>query len=216
MYLSQATWPDIAFTVAYLSKFVSRYNKSHWIAIKHIIQYLKAMCSLSIMYHWLAIQHQLSPATYCDSDWGGNLNDHCSITGFIFFLCGGLFVWSSRSQSSVVLLSCEAEYNALSETIKHTLYMCKLLRPLGLDTSLPTTIRSNNQSAIMLAQANQQAFHPHMKHINIKVTHLRKTVAANTVVLLHCPTGQMIADMLTKALPQAKLEELRALANLRG
>jgi hypothetical protein len=37
MYLSQATWPDIAFAVAYLSKFISGYDKSHWIAIKHII-----------------------------------------------------------------------------------------------------------------------------------------------------------------------------------
>lgn len=82
--LSQATWPDIAFAMAYLSKFISRYNKSHWIAVKHIIQYLKATHSLSITYHWSAIhnQRQLSPTTYCNSDWGGNLNDHCSITGF--------------------------------------------------------------------------------------------------------------------------------------
>jgi hypothetical protein len=68
----------------------------------------------------------------------------------------------------------------------------------------------------MLAQANQQAFHPRTKHIDIKVSHLREVVASKTVVLLHCPTGQMIADMLTKALPRAKLEELRGLANLRG
>jgi hypothetical protein len=114
------------------------------------------------------------------------------------------------------LSSCKAEYNALSKTIKHAIYMRKLLWPLGLDASLPTVIRSDNQSAIMLAQANQQAFHPRMKHIDIKVSHLREVVASKTVVLLHCPTGQMIADMLTNALPRAKLEELRGLANLRG
>jgi len=32
MYLSQATWPDIAFAVAYLSKFMNGYNKTHWTA----------------------------------------------------------------------------------------------------------------------------------------------------------------------------------------
>jgi hypothetical protein len=155
------------------------------------------------MYHWSAVhdQCQLSPATYCDYDWGGNLNDCHSVTGFIFFLCGGLFAWSSRSQSSIALLSCKAEYNTLSKTVKHTLYMHKLLCPLGLDTLLLMTIRSDNQSAIMLAQANQQAFHLCMKHIDIKVVHLCETVVAKTVVLLHCPTGQMIANMLTKALP---------------
>jgi hypothetical protein len=37
MYLSQATQPDISFAVAYLSKFVCRYNDSHWITVKHVI-----------------------------------------------------------------------------------------------------------------------------------------------------------------------------------
>ena len=41
MYLSQATQPDISFAVTYLSKFVCRYNNSHWIAVKHVICYLK-------------------------------------------------------------------------------------------------------------------------------------------------------------------------------
>jgi hypothetical protein len=37
-----------------------------------------------------------------------------------------------------------------------------------------------------------------------------------TVVLTHCPMGQMIADMLTKALPRPKLDELKGLVNLCG
>ncbi len=94
--------------------------------------------------------------------------------------------------------------------------MHKLLQPLRLNTLLPTVIQSNNQSAIMLTQANQQAFHPRTKHINIKVSHLHEVIASKTIVLLHCPTRQMITNMLTKALPQAKLKELRGLANLHG
>ncbi|ELR23144.1 polyprotein [Acanthamoeba castellanii str. Neff] len=42
MYLSQAMWPDIAFAVAYLNKFVNSYDETHWTAIKHVIWYLKA------------------------------------------------------------------------------------------------------------------------------------------------------------------------------
>jgi hypothetical protein len=218
MYLSQATRPDISFAVAYLSKFMCGYDDSHWIAVKHVIRYLKATRHLAIVYQRSAVRdlRLLSPTAYCDSDWGGNLIDRRSVTGFVFLLCGGPFTWSSRSQSSVALSSCEAEYNVLSETVKHAIYMHKLLQPLGLDASLPTVICSDNQSAIMLAQANQQAFHPRTKHIDIKVSHLHEVVASKTVVLLHCPTRQMIANMLTKALPRAKLEELRGLANLRG
>jgi hypothetical protein len=218
MYLSQATWPDISFAVAYLSKFMCGYDDSHWITVKHIIQYLKATRHLAIVFQCSTVCDLclLSLMAYCDSDWGGNLIDCCSVTGFVFLLCGGLFVWSSRSQLLVALLSCEAEYNVLSETVKHAIYMRKLLQPLRLDASLPTVICSDNQSAIMLAQANQQAFHPHMKHINIKVSHLHEVITSKTVVLLHCPTRQMITNMLTKALPRAKLKELRGLANLHG
>jgi hypothetical protein len=132
----------------------------------------------------------------------------------MFFLCGGPFVWSSRLQLTVVLSLCEAEYNVLSETVMHMLYMHKLLTPLGLNSTLPTIIKSDNQSAISLAQANQQAFHPQTKHIDIKVAHLCEAIVAKTIVLVHCPTGQMIADMLTKALPRPKLKELKGLSNL--
>ncbi len=218
MYLSQATQPDISFTITYLSKFMCRYNNSHWITVKHVICYLKATRHLTIIYQCSAVcdLHLLSLMAYCDSDWGSNLVDRCSVTGYMFFLCSSPFVWSSRSQSTVALSSCEAEYNALSETAKHTLYMCKLLRPLGLNGLILTNIRSDNQSTIALAQASQQAFHPCTKHIDIKVTHLHESVESKMIVLTHCPTGQMIADMLTKALPRPKLDELKGLANLRG
>ncbi|ELR14659.1 uncharacterized protein ACA1_124810 [Acanthamoeba castellanii str. Neff] len=126
MYLSQATWPDIVFAVAYLSKFMNGYDETHWMAVKHVIHYLKAM------------------------------------------------------------------------------------------STLPTIIKSDNQSAISLAQANQQAFHPQTKHINIKVAHLHEAVVAKMIMLVHCLTGQMITDMLTKALPRPKLEELKGLTNLQG
>jgi len=115
-----------------------------------------------------------------------------------------------------MLSLCEAEYNALSETIKHMLYMCKLLTPLGLDSTLPMIIKSDNQSTISLAQAKQQAFHPQTKHINIKVAHLHEAVTTKMIVLVLCPTRQMITDMLTKALPRPKLKELKGLTNLQG
>jgi hypothetical protein len=61
--LSQAMWPDIAFAVANLNKFVNSYDETHWTAIKHVIWYLKATRLLSIIYSCTAIHnpHLLSP-----------------------------------------------------------------------------------------------------------------------------------------------------------
>jgi hypothetical protein len=62
-----------------------------------------------------------------------------------------------------------------------TLYALQELGGIGQVLTIDhTIIDCNNQSALALAQANQQAFHPHTKHIN----------------------SQMITDVLTKALPR--------------
>jgi hypothetical protein len=113
------------------------------------------------------------------------------------------------------LLACAGCTSTLCGLHPPTLvHICKPLHPLSLNTSLPTIINSNNQSAILLVQASQQAFHPRMKHIDTKTAH-HEVVAAKTVVFTHCPMGQMIADMLTQALPRPKLK-LKDLVKLCG
>ncbi len=63
MYIAQATQPNISFAIAYLSKFVSGYNESHWVVVKHVIRYLKATRTLSIVYQCDVVcdVSQLSP-----------------------------------------------------------------------------------------------------------------------------------------------------------
>ncbi len=54
-----------------------------------------------------------------------------------------------------------------------------------------------------------------MKHYNIKLHHLRDTTAKGLVSVHYCPTDIMPVDILTKALPRLRLEELKLLLNLR-
>jgi hypothetical protein len=218
LYLAQASWPDIAFAVGYLSKFVTGYDETHWAAVKHVLQYLHGTCSFIITYNWNTIDlhepHTLIPQVWCDSDWGGNTINRRSVTGFILYLCGGLFAWTLRSQLSITLSLCEVEYNALSEVVKQVMYICKFFTPLGLDMTIPMKIYSDNQGAITLAHKTQPTFHPCTKHFDIKVQHLHETVATGIIDVEYCPTDQMIADMLTKALSRLKLHHLKTMGNL--
>jgi hypothetical protein len=75
-------------------------------------------------------------------------------------------------------------------------------------------IYSNNQGAIMLAHKTQQVFHPRTKHFDIKVCHLHETISSGMATVTYCPTEQMIADMLTKALPHPQLVHLKQIGNL--
>ena len=54
----------------------------------------------------------VSLESYVDADFANCVDDRHSISGYAFFLPGGLIGWQSRSQSTVALSTMEAEYMA--------------------------------------------------------------------------------------------------------
>ncbi len=218
LYLLQASRPDIAYAVNYLSRHINAYDDTHWTAVKHVLRYLQATCNATIRYDrhetQLSDPSSLVPTAYCDADWGGNPDDRRLVTGYIFYMCGGPFAWSSKAQSAVALSSCEAELTAISETVKQALYIRKLFELLQLSLKYPIRILNDNQSALKLANDRQQAYLPRMKHYDIKLHHMRDAVAAGHISLHYCPTEHMIADMLTKALARPKLTHIKQISSL--
>ena len=75
-----------------------------------------------------------------------------------------------------------------------------------------TTIFEDNQSAISMMKNPQ--FHGRSKHISIKYHFVRDQVTEETIKVEYCPTTEMIADMLTKALPKDQFTKLRRMVRL--
>lgn len=68
----------------------------------------------------------------------------------------------------------------------------------------PLLLNSDNQSAIALAKDNR--FHARTKHIDIRFHFIRYAIAKGKIQLEYCPTEDMVADILTKALPSMKVK----------
>ena len=66
------------------------------------------------------------------------------------------------------------------------------------------TLFSNNQSVITLAKDHQ--YHACTKHIDVCFHFIWWIVKQGAIRLMYCPTNDMVADMLTKALPSAKVK----------
>ena len=49
---------------------------------------------------------------YTDADWGGDLDESRSISGYVFTLGGGAISWCSKKQDCIALSTMEAEYVA--------------------------------------------------------------------------------------------------------
>ena len=75
-----------------------------------------------------------------------------------------------------------------------------------------TVIHEDNQSTIHMARNPQ--FHGRTKHIGIKYHYIREQVNNQRVELTYCPTENMTADVLTKALSQERFERLRNMCGM--
>ena len=74
-------------------------------------------------------------------------------------------------------------------------------------------LHSDSQSAIALARNKQ--FHAQTKHIDIRFHFIRYVIEAGKITIDYCPTEDMVADTLTKALLSAKAKHFAAALGLR-
>ena len=90
---------------------------------------------------------------YADSDWGRDIDNHCSVSGYVFLLGDLAISWSAKKQPTVAGSSTEAEYMSLSYAARQGLWIRRLLIELGLELeSIPTTIYVDNRGAIDLSK----------------------------------------------------------------
>jgi hypothetical protein len=116
---------------------------------------------------------------------------------------GGAVSWSSRKQELVTLSTAESEYLAATHAAKELLWLRRLNGNLSAPSSSATTLFCDNQAAVRLAEADN--YHARTKHIDIRYHFIRDTVQCGEVSLVYCPTDDMTADILTKALPHWKV-----------
>lgn len=90
-----------------------------------------------------------SPLGFVDADWGADIDNRFSHTGYTFILAQAAVTWESKKQRTVALSSTEAEYIALTEASKEGVYLRKFLKDVNFRdlTREPTLIFCDNQSA---------------------------------------------------------------------
>jgi hypothetical protein len=203
IYAMLGTRPDLAFTVSVLSSFCSNPSPKHAIAVQRVFRYLRKTADTGITYS--GTQEPSNSLGYTDSDWAGNLDSRKSTSGYVFILFGGATSWKSSRQSIVAMSSTEAEYIACSEAAKEALWLQRLLGEIQrTPIRKAQTLFADNQGAIKLSKNPQQ--HKRTKHIDIKYHFIRDCCQKGLVELVYLPTGQMVADILTKSLPREKHE----------
>jgi len=134
---------------------------------------------------------------YADADWGANVDDRRSYTGYVFNFGSAAVSWESRKQRTVPMCSTEAEYMALSESAKGAIHLKRFLSEI-LGQQQATVIYNDNQGAGRLCK--NPVFHNRTKHVDIRHHFVRKTIERGDFEVKYLPTDEMPADVLTKGL----------------
>jgi hypothetical protein len=196
-YLAITSRPDIAFAVSRLCQFNKKPTFTHLKAAKRALRYIIHTRHFSLKYGGKQLQLQL--LGYADADYGSNLVDRRSTTGYIFMFNEGPIAWSSRKQTTVALSTMEAEYMALSDAIRELLSRVYIITELGILTIQPTIMYSDNQAAIAIAR--NEGDYRRAKHIDIRYHFIRNHLQNGRLELVYIPSEQQLADFLTKPLP---------------
>lgn len=198
MYLAVGTRPDICYSVSYLSQFNTKYGEAHWNAAKRVLRYLKTTKNYCLTFKK---GEDISLRGYVDADWGGDIQDRKSYTGYVFTIGGSIVSWEARKQRCVALSSTEAEYIALSEASKEAIHLRRLLVEFVPQTG-PVLLLNDNQGAQKLVVS--PVFHRRTKHIDIRYHFVRNAFEENLIKVEYLSTQEMVADIMTKELGSEK------------
>ncbi|KAH0773323.1 hypothetical protein KY290_010460 [Solanum tuberosum] len=143
------TRPDIAYAVNKLSQFMQAPSDLHWKAVKRILRYLCGTIHLSLR---VTPIDDFNLHVYSDADWGGDITDRVSTSGYILFLGHNPISWSSKKQTTISRSSTESEYSAVANALSETLWVTNLLNELRFLVHQLPTIYCDNLGATFLSK----------------------------------------------------------------
>ncbi len=135
-YLAQTSRPDIMYATHQIAKYSADPRVPHGDAILYLVRYLKKTRNIVIRFN---PDQAKEFDCYCDADFSGNWNRAFahndpstakSCSGWIIYYAGCPIIWASKLQSQVALLTTEAEYIAMSMSLRDVLPIMHLAKEM--------------------------------------------------------------------------------------
>ena len=213
-YLAQTTRPDIMYAVHQIAKFSADPREPHGDAIQYLTRYLKKTRDIGVRFN---PKPDKGFECYCDADFSGNWTSSIadvdpstskSRSGWVIFYAGCPIIWASKLQTQTALSTTEAEYIAMSMSLRDVIPIMELIKEMK-SHNIPVIctkpyvyckVFEDNSGALELARLPK--LRPRTKHINVCYHHFREHVRKGLIKIFPVGTSDQIADVLTKALAQ--------------
>lgn len=192
------TRPDITYSVHILNQFVSAPTQNHYSHLR-VLRYLRGTISCCLFF---PRSTSLQLQGYSDATWASDSSDRRSLFAFCVFLGGSLIAWKTKKQTTVSRSSAEAELRTMALLTAEVTWLRWLLEDFGVFVTSPTSLLSDNTSAISIAR--DPIKHELTKHIGVDASYTRTQVQDQVVALQYVPSELQLADFFTKAQTRAQ------------
>ena len=204
LYLAKRARPDILLAISFLATRVQDSNEQDMKKLDRALAYLHYTKEQRLT---LGISGVIQLQSYIDASFAPHA-DGKSHTGAILSLGIGAFFASSTKQKLVTKSSWEAELVAFSDQMSEVLGVSQFMAELGVP--VVPVVHQDNTSTI-LSTAKGAGASNRTRHVSIRYFWTQQFIEDGTVKVEYTPTGDMIADILTKPLQGDLFRHLRAL-----
>ena len=210
---------DCVFAINVATRYMGSWDSNIITVAKRIVRYLVGKEKMGLIYRKgpagerieNAKHEKLKLIFYGDSDHGNKIHDSKSTGGGTGAFGGNIFTFATKTQDVGVSTStCQAEAGSAKHVCNTIEWVLGLTGEMKVRGSGPATLYQDNKSVIELSK--NPIMHKRSKHFRIGLHYIQDLVEREVIKFEYCPTAQMLADILTKALPEQAHWELLKLA----
>lgn len=203
LYLAKRVRPEILPAIIFLASRVQAPTVEDRSKLDRVLKYLNGNPNLGFI---LKPNEVLEVLSYIDASFAVHL-DYKSHTGMCISLGMGPVFVKSTKQKLMSKSSTESELIGLSDCVTQVVWTRQFLIHQGYELP-PATVYQDNKSTISLVEKGRSTSE-RTRHINIRFFFVKDKIDSGDVKIEYLPTGEMIADILTKPLQGGLFRKLR-------
>lgn len=194
LYLAKRARPDLLTAVSFLCTRVREPNLDDKAKLDRLIGYIYGTKDVKLTF---SAAGQLDLIASVDASFAVH-SDFKGHTGAVITLGGATIIATSRKQQRVAKSSTEAELIAVSDTLSQVIMVRNYLIERGVPVGR-AMVMQDNMSALKLIEHGRSG-NVKTRHFDIALFFAKDRVEAGEIEFKHCPTGNLVADILTKPL----------------
>ena len=215
LWIARCTRPDISFAVHRATRPTHSPIMKDWKMVKRIARYINGTKTLKLFIGSTGkSMDPIQMVSWSDADFAADKSNRKSVSGCVLKMDGAVVSWACKKQTGVSLSTMKAELIAASQAGCDLLGLNKLFGELDMKVVEPMPMGMDNQAAIK--QLDSEKSTSSAKHVDIRFKFICHYAQVKTVKTSYVKSGEIIADLWTKALPAPWIVDLRNMFKLKA